>query len=258
MRKVSLKQIYSLKKRRVGITSITAYDASFAKFFDEIGFDIILIGDSLGEVVKGEKNTHNVTLDEMIYHAKSVSNAIRRSYVIADLPKDSCKSQKRIISDCVKLYNKTKIDMIKIEYNEKNMGCIKKLNDLKIPICFHLGLRPQLVTKKSQFRIYGKSEKERSKLIDNAQLAEKLGAKMILLECVSSIVIKELKSLLKVPIIGIGSGERCDGQIIVSYDLLGISFNKLPKFNQKEYVCRPELEICIKKYIKHVRKLSNK
>ena len=106
--------------------------------------------------------------------------------------------------------------------------------------------------------MYGKSEKERSKLIDNAQLAEKLGAKMILLECVSSAVVEELKSLLEVPIIGIGSGERCDGQIIVSYDLLGISFNKLPKFSQKEYVCRPELEKCVKKYIKNVRKISNK
>ena len=255
---MSLKKIYSLKKSQIGITSITAYDASFAKFFDEIGFDIILIGDSLGEVIKGEKNTHNVSLDEMIYHAQSVSNAIKRSYIIADLPKKSCGTREKIISGCSKLYKNSKVDMIKVEFDERKINSILKLNDLKIPICFHLGLRPQYITKKSQFRIYGKTEKEKSEIIKNAKLAEQLGAKIILLECVSSNVVKELRSTLKTPIIGIGSGKNCDGQIVVSYDLLGISYNKIPKLIKKEYMCRTVLEKCIKDYIKDVKKLSYK
>ena len=167
MQKVSLKKIYNLKKRSVGITSITAYDASFAKFFDNLGFDIILIGDSLGEVIKGEKDTHSVSLEEMIYHAKSVSNAVNKSYVIADLPKESCSSSKKILSDSVRLFENTKIDMIKIEFNEKNLDIIQKLNDKRIPVCCHLGLRPQLVNRKSDFRIYGKTEKEKVKIIYN-------------------------------------------------------------------------------------------
>ena len=258
MRKISLKKIYSLKKKHIGITSITAYDASFARFFDDLGFDIILIGDSLGEVIKGEKNTHNVSLKEMIYHAQSVSNAVKKSYVIADLPKSSCSSDSKIITDSIALFNNTKIDMIKIEFNEKNINIFKKLSNKKIPICSHLGLRPQLISKKYEFRIYGKTEKEKSEIISNALLAEKHGAKIILLECVSTTVVKELRDLLKIPIIGIGSGENCDGQIVVSYDLLGISFNKLPKFIKKDYISKDILEKRINNYIKHIKKLPNK
>tara|TARA_B100000941_G_C28480634_1_gene541919 strand:- start:854 stop:1633 length:780 start_codon:yes stop_codon:yes gene_type:complete len=256
--KVSLKKIYSLKKKHIGITSITAYDASFAKFFDDLGFDIILIGDSLGEVIKGEKNTHNVSIKEMIYHAQSVSKVVNKSYVIADLPKESCSSNRKIVSDSIALFKNTKIDMIKIEFNEKNIDTFQKLNDKKIPICSHLGLRPQFISKKCEFRIYGKTGKERSEIIKNAMLAEKYGAKIILLECVNATVAKELRTLLKIPVIGIGSGESCDGQIIVSYDLLGISFNKLPKFIKKDYICKDILENRINDYIKHIKKLPYK
>ena len=258
MPKVSLKKIYSLKKKHIGITSITAYDASFAKFFDDLGFDIILIGDSLGEVIKGEKNTHNVSIKEMIYHAQSVSKVVNKSYVIADLPKESCSSNRKIVSDSIALFKNTKIDMIKIEFNEKNIDTFQKLNDKKIPICSHLGLRPQFISKKCEFRIYGKTGKERSEIIKNAMLAEKYGAKIILLECVNATVAKELRTLLKIPVIGIGSGESCDGQIIVSYDLLGISFNKLPKFIKKDYICKDILEKRINDYIKHIKKLPYK
>jgi len=258
VQKVSLKQIYNLKKRSVGITSITAYDASFAKFFDNLGFDIILIGDSLGEVIKGEKDTHSVSLKEMIYHAQSVSNVVNKAYVIADLPKESCSSNKKILNDSVRLFRNTKIDMIKIEFNEENINTIERLYDKKIPVCCHLGLRPQLINRKSEFRIYGKTEKEKVKIIHDAILAEKLGAKIILLECVSNVVVRELRSLLKIPIIGIGSGESCDGQIIVSYDLLGISINKLPKFIKKDYMCKNIIEKNMRKYIKYVKKLPTK
>ena len=258
MPKVSHKKIYSLKKKHIGITSITAYDASFAKFFDDLGFDIILIGDSLGEVIKGEKNTHNVSIKEMIYHAQSVSKVVNKSYVIADLPKESCSSNRKIVSDSIALFKNTKIDMIKIEFNEKNIDTFQKLNDKKIPICSHLGLRPQFISKKCEFRIYGKTGKERSEIIKNAMLAEKYGAKIILLECVNATVAKELRTLLKIPVIGIGSGESCDGQIIVSYDLLGISFNKLPKFIKKDYICKDILENRINDYIKHIKKLPYK
>ena len=134
MHKVSLKKIHDLKKRHIGITSITAYDASFAKFFDDLGFDIILIGDSLGEVIKGDKNTHNVSLKEMIYHAQSVSNVVNKSYVIADLPKESCSSHRKIISDSVKLFNTTRIDMIKIEFNTKNILRLVETDDIFIGI----------------------------------------------------------------------------------------------------------------------------
>ena len=148
--------------------------------------------------------------------------------------------------------------MIKIEFNEKNIDIIQKLNEKKIPVCCHLGLRPQLINRKSDFRIYGKTEKEKVKIIYNAVLAEKLGAKIILLECVSTTVVKELRHLLKIPIIGIGSGDSCDGQIVVSYDLLGISINNPPKFIKKDYICKNILEKYMRDFIKYVKKLPNK
>ena len=125
-------------------------------------------------------------------------------------------------------------------------------------LCSHLGLRPQFINKKCEFRIYGRTEKEKSEIIRNALLAEKHGAKIILLECVSTSVVKKLQTLLKIPIIGIGSGDNCDGQIIVSYDLLGISFNRLPKFIQKNYICRNVLEKNIKDYINMIKRLPDK
>ena len=256
MPRISLKKLYALKSSKVGITAITAYDASFAKFFDNCGVDIILIGDSLGEVIKGEKNTHKVTLDEMIYHTSAVCRSTKSSYLIADLPRESCKSINRLIRDAKKLFRACKINMLKIEINSKNIHYLSKLHDEKIPVCCHLGLTPQYVTNRKSFRKYGKCPSERIEIIKNACLAEKLGAKILLLECVSDEVVNSLKTIVKIPIIGIGSGKSCDGQIIVCYDLLGISYNQSPSFLDKKYFSIPSFHARLNKYISNVKKFT--
>ena len=256
MAKISIKKLNSLKNSKIGITAITAYDASFAKYFDDCGIDILLIGDSLGEVIKGQNNTHDVTMDEMIYHASAVARSTKSCYLIADLPKQSCSSLKNMIKDARKLITSCKIDMIKIEVNSKNVHLLSKFKSEKIPVCCHLGLTPQYVSSRMNFRKYGKSPYEKAQIIKNACLAEKLGAKIILLECVSNNVVDELKPILKVPIIGIGSGKSCDGQIVVCYDLLGISFNQSPKSLDRKYLSISNFQSRVKKYISNVKNFT--
>jgi 3-methyl-2-oxobutanoate hydroxymethyltransferase len=249
MARASFQKIKLLKKKNIGIVAITAYDASFARYFDELGFDIILIGDSLGEVIKGQKNTHNVSLENMIYHSQSVRRAVKNSYLISDLPRESSlnkfiayKHAKKIISEC-------KVNMIKIECNKNNIDVVEHLVKNKIPICCHLGLTPQLISQKNSFRKYGKSPKEFSSIIKIAQTIQEVGVKMILIECVTDLLAKELRKIINVPIIGIGSGKSCDGQILVSYDILGISYNSIPKIVEKKYFKIKDFESRVKKYI---------
>ncbi len=245
----SFQKIKLLKKNNVGIVAITAYDASFAKYFDNLGFDIILIGDSLGEVIKGQKNTHNVSLENMIYHSQAVRRAVKKAYLISDLPRESSlnkliayKHSKKIIREC-------KINMIKVECNKNNIDVVEYLVKNKIPICCHLGLTPQLISRQRSFRKYGKSPKEFSSIIKIAQRIQKIGAKMILIEYVTESLAKELREVINIPIIGIGSGKSCDGQILVSYDILGISYNSISKSVEKKYFKIKDFESRIKKYI---------
>ena len=256
MSRKKLKDIYDLKQNNVGITAITAYDASFAKYFDELHVDILLIGDSLGEVIKGEKNTHSVTLKEIIYHATAVSKSTKTSYLIADLPKISCKTPNQMIKDSLKLMTESKVNMIKVEFKKSNLKYISNFVKNNIPICCHLGLTPQYISNRNGYRKYGNTKKERDSIVSMACNAEKLGAKIILLECVSEIAVREIKQRVGLPVIGIGCGNKCDGQIVVSYDILGISFNKSPNFISKKYSKIPFFHNRLKKYIRDVKKFS--
>ena len=249
MSKVSLKKIQLLKKNHMGIVAITAYDASFASYFDKLGIDIILIGDSLGEVIKGEKNTHGVTLENMIYHSKAVRQAVKHSYLISDLPKKSSLNKVTALKHSKKIIKECKIDMIKVECNNDNLNLIEYLIKNKIPVCCHLGLTPQFISHKKDFRKYGKSQKEFTSLIKIAQKIQKIGSKIILIECVTDTLARELRKIINIPIIGIGSGKSCDGQILVSYDILNISYNSIPRLVNKEYFKIKDIDARIRKYI---------
>jgi len=250
MTKISLKKISSLKKNNKGIASLTAYDASFAKIIDNCGIDIILVGDSLGEVIQGNKNTHSVTLSEIAYHTKIVSKGIDRAYLISDMPKHTYQKSKQAIQNANLLIKKSGADMVKIECNNKNLNIIKALSEKNIPVCGHIGLTPQFILKKSQFRKFGVKKAEHNMLVEQAMLVEEAGAKILIVECVSEKTGLEISSNLKIPVIGIGSGKFCDGQILVLYDLLGISFNGIPKFFNQGYLKLNKFTDRIKKFIK--------
>ena len=253
MVKTSLQKINSLKKDNKGIASLTAYDASFAKVIDDCGIDIILVGDSLGEVIQGNKNTHSVTLDEIVYHTKIVSKGITRAYLISDMPRHTYQTPKQAIKNSKLLIKESGADMVKIECNNKNFNIIKSLAEQKISVCGHIGLTPQFISRKNQFRKFGVKQVEHDMLVEQAVLIEKAGAKILIVECISEKTASEISLRLKIPVIGIGSGKFCDGQILVLYDLLGISFNGIPKFFNKDYLKINNFKDRIKKFIKDSR-----
>ena len=239
-----------LKSYRNGTTlsCVTAYDASIAKYLETQGVSIILVGDSLGQVIKGDKSTHNVSFEEITYHAKCVTSGTKRASVMVDLPKNTYNTKLTALKNSKKLINNNLADLIKIEVNSDNLDIIKYLVQKNIPVCGHLGLLPQSVKNKSGFRKYGKTKKEASLIYNNAMLFDKIGVKIILLECVEATLARRIANTCSCPVIGIGSGLGLDGQVAVVYDLLGISFNKITSFTKKnEKVINKVIQAFIKK-----------
>ena len=182
MPKISLKKINSLKKNKIGISALTSYDASFAKLADNCGVDIILVGDSLGEVIQGKPNTHSVTMNDMCYHTKIVSGAIKKAFLIADMPKNSYKTKSQALNNAKKLVAKNMADMVKIEFKEKDAEIIRYLISHNISVCSHIGVLPQTIKNKSGYKKVGKTTYEANRLIDEAIFIEKLGSQMLIVE----------------------------------------------------------------------------
>ena len=190
MPKISLKKINSLKKNKIGISALTSYDASFAKLADNCGIDIILVGDSLGEVIQGHPNTHSVTMNDMCYHTKIVSRAIQKAFLIADMPKNSYKTKSQALKNAKKLVAENMADMVKIEFKEKDAEVIKYLITHKIPVCSHIGILPQTIKNKSDYKKVGKTINEENRLINEAMLTETLGSQILIVECIDEKVAK--------------------------------------------------------------------
>ena len=228
-----LQKLINLYKRGKKISCITAYDASFSKYLDAMGIDIILVGDSLGQVIKGEKSTHNVSLGEIIYHSKCVKSGLKNSLLMVDLPKGTFKNKPQALKNSLKLVSNGIADLIKIEVGPDNLKIIEYLVSKNIPLCAHIGLLPQTITTKSEYRKYGKSKKEADTLYNLALQLTQIGVDIILLECLHNDLAKRISLDCSVPVIGIGSGNKLDGQVAVIYDLLGVSYNVIDSFITK-------------------------
>ena len=225
-----LSKLINLYKRGKKISCITAYDASMSKYLESSGVDIILVGDSLGQVIKGEKTTHGVTLDEIEYHTRCVKSGLKTSVLMVDLPKDSYDTKLKAYKNSYKFISTSLADLIKIEIGINNFDIAEHLIEKNIPLCAHIGLLPQTIKSRSGFRKYGKSKNEAKQLYDLAITLDKLGAKVILIECLENSLARKISRNCSAPVIGIGSGSGIDGQVAVIYDLLGISFNKIDRF----------------------------
>ena len=208
--------------------------------------DIILIGDSLGNVIYGMKNTHSVTMEMMIQHAKSVMLGIKNSLCIVDMPKNSYENNKQTLINAKKILKKTKCHGVKIESNYKNSLLIKHLVKSGISVMGHIGFTPQY---KKKFKIEGNTKESENKLIKEAIAIEKAGAFAIVLECITATTSKKITKQIKIPTIGIGSSLNCDGQILVTEDMLGLS-GFYPKFVKKY----GNLEKLIEKYVQEYKK----
>lgn len=236
------------KKNKQKIVSLTAYSKNVAKILDK-HCDIVLVGDSLANVLYGMKNTHKIELDTIIQHAISVKQGIKKSLMVVDMPKGTYTTPKLAIKNAKLIFKKTGCDAVKIESNSKNSKVIKEIKKAKIPVMGHIGYTPQF---KEKFRVEGKEKRELYKLIKEALLIEKAGAFSIVLECITPNAAKIISKLLKIPTIGIGSSKYCDGQILVTDDILGLS-GFYPKFVKKYINMNSLIEKTVKKYSKEVK-----
>ncbi len=246
MKKVTVTDIKSAKNGRK-IVMITAYDALFAKLFDEY-VDIILVGDSLNMVFAGKPDTLSATMKQMIYHTKAVCNGAKRSFVVFDMPYGSYTDKKKALKNALKVYKKTDADAVKLEGGAKKAKIVEELVKNGIAVMGHIGLMPQQVRGEGGYKV--KTDKE--KLVKDAQALEKAGVFAIVLEGVKADIAKEITQSVKVPVIGIGAGKDVDGQVIVWSDMLGFFEDFKPKF-VKRYLQGAKLtKEALQRYAKEV------
>jgi len=235
------------KKNKSKLVCLTAYSKNFSEILDKY-CDIVLVGDSLANVLYGMKNTHKVTLDMMIKHTMSVKSGLKKSLCVIDMPLNSYSNIHLAKKNAKKAMKKTKCDAVKIESNNKNFSIIKALVKSNIPVMGHIGYTPQF---KKKFKVAGSSEIEENKLITEAKKIEEAGAFSIVLECVKKKAAKRITKILKIPTIGIGSSSSCDGQILVTDDMLGLSGFK-PKFLKQYMNLNKIIDKGIQKYRREV------
>lgn len=234
------------------LVCLTAYDAGFAYWLGEAGVDVILVGDSLGMVVQGHKTTLPVTLDEMVYHTQMVQRGNQKAWCIADLPFMSDSTLDNCLHSAMRLMKEGQANMIKLEGGERVVLMVKALSDLGIPVCAHLGLLPQSVEKYG-YKMVGQDKHAAQHLINQARSLENAGAEMLVLECVPSQLAEEISLALRIPVIGIGSGAGCDGQVLVLQDMLGITVGKTPKFAKNFMQGANSIQQAIEHYVAEVK-----
>ena len=237
------------KKNRSKIVSLTAYSKNIAKILDKY-CDIILVGDSLGMVLYGNKNTRLVNLDTMILHGKSVVKAAKKSLVVIDMPFGTYDNKFIAYKNAKKIITKTKCDAVKLEGGKNIYEIVKYLISKKISVMGHIGLLPQFT--KAGFKIQGRNIKQQKKLLTDAESLSKAGAFSIVIECVMESLARKISKKISIPTIGIGASKECDGQILVTDDMLGIS-GFYPKFVKKYVNLNRVIEKAVKKYTREVK-----
>ena len=219
-----------MKQDNEKIVMLTAYDSSFGRVLDEQGVDVILIGDSLGMVIQGHPTTIPVTVDDMIYHTRAVSAVAQTALVLADLPFMSYTSPEIALRNCARLMQESDAHMVKLEGGAPQVETVKQLTHHGVPVCAHLGLQPQSVHKLGGYRVQGREEAVAKQMREDALALQDAGADMILLECVPEVLATAITQAVEVPVIGIGAGRSCDGQVLVLHDMLGIT-PRAPRFS---------------------------
>lgn len=248
--KVTTSTFAKMKKDGVKITSITAYDAPFARLFDEAGIDSILVGDSLGMVVQGGSSTLHVTMEEMLYHTRIVANACKRALVIGDMPFMSYQiSVAEAVRNAGRFLKETGASAVKLEGGASVCDGIRAMALAGIPVQAHIGLTPQSVHQMGGFKV----QRDEDRLMNDAKAVEDAGAFSVVLEGIPAGIAQAITRELKIPTIGIGAGPDCDGQVIVMHDMLGINMGHIPKFVKKYATIGEEIQKGVKGFITEVQ-----
>jgi 3-methyl-2-oxobutanoate hydroxymethyltransferase len=250
--KVTVPKLQAMREAGEKIVMLTAYDASFASLSDRAGVDVLLIGDSLGNVLQGHSTTLPVTLDDIAYHTACVARAQPRALVVADLPFGTYGTATQAFDSAVKVM-RAGAQMVKIEGGEWLAETVRFLVERSVPVCAHIGLTPQSVHAFGGFKVQGRSEAGAAQLVRDSRAVQDAGAQLIVLEAIPSAVAAGVTNELRIPTIGIGAGIGCSGQVLVLHDMLGIFPGKPPRFVKNFMEGAPNIQAAVEAYVKAVR-----
>jgi 3-methyl-2-oxobutanoate hydroxymethyltransferase len=254
---ITVTTLRKLKQQGEKIAMLTAYDASFAAVLEQAGVDVILVGDSLGMVIQGHDTTVPVTMEHMLYHTAQVSRASQHTLVMADMPFMSFPDPVRALDNAARLMQESGAHMVKLEGGGHVIEVVANLSKHGIPVCGHLGLQPQAVHKLGGYRVQGRDQQTADAMLRDAKAMQDAGADVLLMECVPSELASKITQSLEIPTIGIGAGRDCDGQVLVLYDVLGISMGHRPRFAKNFLFDLPagdiSLQAAIRAYVNAVK-----
>lgn len=253
-RKVTTHRLLEMKSRGEKISMLTAYDYSSAQLIDAAGMDVILVGDSASNVMAGNVTTLPITLDQMIYHGKSVMKGVQRALVVVDLPFGSYQgNSKNALESAIKVMKITHADAIKVEGGRNIRESIERILSAGIPVMGHLGLMPQSINQYGSYAVRAQSEEEAEALIQDALLLQELGCFALVLEKIPAALAEKVAQMLTIPVIGIGAGSGVDGQVLVMHDMLGITQNFSPRFLRRYADLSSIIKQAVLSYIEDVK-----
>jgi 3-methyl-2-oxobutanoate hydroxymethyltransferase len=253
-RKVTTLRLLEMKKAGQKISALTAYDALIARIIDEAGIDIILVGDSLGNIVQGKSTTLSVTLEDTIYHTRAVVKGAKRPLIVADMPFMSYQvSPEEAFRNAGRIMKETGCNAIKLEGGKIVTDAVERLTEAGIPCMGHVGLTPQSINKFGTYRVRGTDQDEAKRIYNDAKLLEEAGAFSVVLEKIPFELGKKITEDLKIPTIGIGAGPYCDGQILVYTDLLGLTVDFHPRFVRRYARLYEDIGKAVSKYVDDIR-----
>jgi len=254
IKRVTTHTLSEMKLKGEKIAMLTSYDYSMAKLVDQAGIDIILVGDSASNVMAGNETTLPITLDQMIYHGKSVVRAVNRALVVVDMPFGSYQGNSlEALNSAIKIMKVTHADAVKVEGGKEIIESVERILSAGIPVMGHLGLMPQSINKYGTYVVRAKEEVEAKKLIEDAILLEAAGCFAIVLEKIPAELGTKVAKALKIPVIGIGAGGGCDGQVLVIHDMLGITQTFSPRFLRRYLNLAEEIQGAVNHYVQDVK-----
>ncbi|UCH65845.1 MAG: 3-methyl-2-oxobutanoate hydroxymethyltransferase [Ignavibacterium sp.] len=255
IKRVTTKSVALLKKKGIKISALTAYDFITAKLLDEAGIDILLVGDSLSNVFQGNETTLPVTMDEMIYHTKAVSKGVKRAMIVVDMPFMSYQlNVDEAFRNAGRIMKETPAGAVKLEGGRRIAETISKITEYGLPVMGHIGLMPQSIHSYGGYSERGKTEEEANEILEDAKILEDAGAFALVLEKIPARLAKKVSASITIPTIGIGAGASCDGQILVTPDMLGLNTDFHPRFVRYYSTLAKEINKAVKAYIKDVKK----
>jgi 3-methyl-2-oxobutanoate hydroxymethyltransferase len=252
---ITVSTLRDLKAAGEKIACLTCYDAAFARALEDGGVEVLLVGDSLGNVLQGRETTIPVRVSDMAYHAACVSRVRRRAMLVVDMPFLSYHSPEQALDSAARLMQVGGAQMVKLEGGEPQLPVVRRLTEQGVPVCGHLGLLPQSVHRLGGYRVQGRDPRRAEAMRRDARALEQAGAQLLVLECVPAELAREISAASGIPVIGIGAGAGCDGQVLVLHDLLGVTpaDGNPPRFVKNFLAGRDDIRSAVRAYVQEVK-----